>query len=82
MKTLKPLLWIVVGLVIGAAGALTAQSAPQQKPVPRLQITSAGSVLNNNAFFIKDSKSGACWLALQWTSLETTLSVAPNESCQ
>ena len=81
MKALKPLLWIAVGLVIGAAGALTAHSAHQQKPAARLQITSAGRVLNNDAYFIKDSKTGACWLALKWTSIETSLAAAPSESC-
>lgn len=51
MKNLKPVLWIVVGILIGAASALTANQTPLKptKPEPsqRLEVTSAGKALNN-----------------------------------
>ena len=87
MKNLKTLLWTVVGLVVGAAGVLATNQAlpPQQptKPTPpqRLQVTYAGMALDNSAYFIKDPKSGGCWLALKWQADAMNLTSAPKEAC-
>ena len=82
MKILKPLLWAVAGLTIGVTGMLTAQAQVRQpKPDQRLQVIFAGHVLNTSAYFLKDSKSGACWLALAWDASQVTLTTAPNDAC-
>ena len=87
MKNLKPLLWTVVGMVVGAAGVLAANQAlpPQQPTKPttpqRLQVTYAGMALDNSAYFIRDPKSGGCWLVLKWDSSLMHLTTAPKEAC-
>jgi hypothetical protein len=86
MKNLKPVLWIAVGIVVGAAGVLTASQGGvlRQDPtatVGRLQVTKVGAALQNDAFFIKDPQSGACWLALKWQADSVNLAVAPKEAC-
>jgi tryptophan synthase beta subunit len=84
---LKPVLWIVVGMVVGAAGALAAATtaSPQQKPaeVSRLHYIAAGVTYPNgpSAAFYKDAKSGGCWLAINWTAADMSLAVAPKEAC-
>jgi hypothetical protein len=85
MRIAKPVLWIVVGLVIGASGVSATRTVErQQRPPNRLEVTAAyGGALDNSAFFIKDSKSGACWLALRLSpSAEVSLAAAPREACE
>ena len=87
MKNLKPVLWIVVGMVVGASGALVAGQGTVVRQDPtatsggRLQVTRAGVALFNDAFFVKDSKSGACWLALKWDASTMNVAAAPKEAC-
>ena len=83
MKILKPVLWVVFGMFSGAGGALVAsQSGVVQKPVtgPRFLASPAGTAVDNNAYFIKETRSGGCWLALRWDASNTNLAVAPKEA--
>ena len=82
MKNLKAVLWTLVGIVISAAAVLAAsQAAPSQQKQQRLLVTAAGTAADNSAYFIKDSKSGACWLALKWTAAQTSVAPAPKDAC-
>ena len=87
MKNLKPVLWTVVGMVVGAVGMLAAMTAApveaKQAVENRLKRIEGGLAYANGpkALFFKDAKSGGCWLALAWTAADTSLAPAPKEAC-
>jgi hypothetical protein len=94
MKIIKPVLWTVFGAVIGASAVLTAdrvqaqQNPPLRQSVPtpaeRLQVRPAWATERGGAFglfFVKDSKTGGCWVAAKDGSAWASLAVAPAGTC-
>jgi len=87
MKNPTPVLWLVAGLLIGASSTSVAKVPPQQTPASRLQVTVAhggayGGGLRSEAYFVKDPKSGGCWLVLQFAREQTSAAPAPKEACE
>ena len=78
--------WILIGVVIGALAstALTAASARQEKTTSRrLLVQAAGPLQTISTSFIKDTKTGACWLAIRSRDdVSTSLAPAPAASCE
>jgi hypothetical protein len=75
----------LIGVVIGALAstALTASSARQERTSRRLQVLSAGPLQTFSTSFIKDTKTGACWLAIRSRDdVATALAPAPAASCE
>ena len=86
MKLIKPVLWTVLGAVIGATAVLTAdQVQAQQNPsAERIQVRPAWTTERGGAwglFFVKDSRSGGCWMAAKAGGDWASLAVAPAGSC-
>lgn len=76
--------WVLVGVVIGglASSSLAAGRMPQERP-QRLVVTSAGGFGSGGADFIKDTKTGACWLMLRSRDdMSGALAPAPAASCE
>jgi hypothetical protein len=89
MKTLKPLLWIVIGVVIGASavGSTPAVEAEQRTAADRFKWTVvAGGADGRSAKvfgrFLYDTVSSGCWLVLQDINDEPrALAPAPRIAC-
>jgi hypothetical protein len=75
MKILKPSLYVAVGMVLGVAVTVVAKPARQQSAA-RLTETSAGTVNGRPALFVKDAKSGGCWLVVGYGTGDASPSVA------
>ena len=94
MKLIKPVLWTVLGVVIGAVAVLTASRVQaQQTPArplstaqaERLTITPAWATDTGGAFgifVVKDSKSGGCWIATKDGHAWSGIAVAPPSACE
>jgi hypothetical protein len=88
MRMAKPLGWILAGVLIGASGsALFALNAQTARPQQRVQVIFGNSGGAQNFYFVKDSKSGACWLmATSSTSSgmnqPVSLATAPANACE
>jgi len=85
MTMAKRLGWVVIGIAIGwiGSGSLVAARWVQGTP-PRLVVV-AGSRLSEgvNGNFIKDMRTGACWLSVpSRDDMTMALAPAPAESCQ
>ena len=68
MPIVKRIGWLVVGVVIGAIGVstLTAGQLPPERPERRLIVLrNAGPIEYGTAYFIKDARTGACWLTVR-----------------
>ena len=86
MKNLKPVLWIVLGVLVGASGTTAIRAAVPQTQrrldVRTISGDAVGSGLNQWAHWIKDTKTGACWLALGRNPGEAVgLAPGPKEAC-
>ena len=83
MRIVKPSLYAAFGMVLGIAVTAVASPAPQQS-ASRLTETSAGSVNKRPAVFVKDAKSGGCWLVVGYGTGEASpsIAVAPTSACQ
>ena len=86
MKLIKPVLWTVCGVVIGASTVLTADRVQaQQQAAERIQVSPAWQMQSaSNAFglyIVKDGKSGGCWLAAKDRGNWAALAVAPASAC-
>ena len=84
MAGIRPALWILLGTVLGVASTSTVsvmRAQPVQPAKGRIEVSAlAGVVRQREAYFIKDSKSGACWIALFWSE-QQSLAPAPKEAC-
>ena len=72
MPIVKRIGWLLVGAIIGAiaVSTLTAAQLPPLHSERRLiSLHNAGTIDSGSAYFIKDTKTGACWLTVRWTSL-------------
>ena len=67
MKLIKPVLWTVFGVVVGIVVTITAQQVQAQaEPVirsERISIRSAPEPNIGRLSFVKDARSGGCWIA-------------------
>lgn len=88
MKTARPLALIFAGMLIGAllSGSVAArQQAPRFKPPVNPRLVYSDGVSNNRIttetpFFIKDTKTDGCWLAMP-SNGTISLATAPTEAC-
>jgi hypothetical protein len=82
----KRICWLLVGAVIGAiaVSTLAAAQLPAERPQRRLTfLRTAGPIEFGNAYFIKDAKTGACWLSVTFhNDTGGTLAPAPTPSCE
>ena len=82
MRIVTPSLYVAFGIVLGIAATVVATPAPQQSAA-RLTEISAGTVNKRPAVFVKDAKSGACWLVVGYDTGEASpsVAVAPASAC-
>jgi len=82
MKPVKPVLWIAVGIILGVTATVAARQTAQ-RPTDRLVNHGiVGLVGGRQATFEKDTRTGACWLAVGGSEDQgVTLAVAPKEAC-
>ncbi len=89
MKTLKPLLWIVIGVVIGATAigstpSIQAQQKPASDRFRWIVVPGPADGRSAKVFgrFIHDTVSSACWLVLQDANDQPqALAPAPARAC-
>jgi len=86
MPIVKRIGWLLVGAIIGAiaASTLTAAQLPALHSERRLiSLHSAGTTDGGSAYFIKDAKTGACWLTIRFRDDSGgSLAPAPAASCE
>ena len=84
MRIVKPSLYVALGMILGIAVTVIAETPRQSAASRRMSETTAGSVHGRPAVFVKDAKSGACWLAVGYTTgeLSPTIAVAPAAACE
>ena len=85
MRIAKPSLYLAMGMVLGVAATVVAKpTQPQQQSAARLTETPAGSVNKRPAIFVKDAKSGGCWLVVGYGTGDSSpsIAVAPSSACQ
>ena len=86
MTIAKRLGWLVIGIVIGwiGSGSLLAARWAQAVPGRRLMVVARANLSEGvNGNFIKDTRTGACWLAVRSRDdRDMALAPAPLESCQ
>jgi hypothetical protein len=87
MRSAKSFGLVLLGVLIGwfASGSVGAE--PQQVPSARnLTATQVGNPTTPGAqgsYFLKDSKTGACWLVIRSRDdISAALATAPRESCE
>lgn len=88
MRFMKPVVWIIVGVVIGAfsSAAVSTVWAKQNSTARKLiyvQVPVNGTM---SAGFLRDTQSGGCWLLFSDTASTptppTALVVAPEAACK
>ena len=87
MKLIKPVLWSMFGVVIGASVVLGAvRGQAQEQPDERIQVSPAWQRQRSsnawNLYIVKDSKSGGCWIAAKASGDWAALAVAPAAACE
>jgi len=88
MAVAKRIGWVLIGILIGICGAsaLSASGAAQEeRPQPRLVALMRGDRIGGyNAYFIKDTKTGGCWLSIRSGDPygPVSLAPAPAASCE
>lgn len=89
MKFLKRSLWMLIGVIIGAASMTHLGARPyEQSPLePILKVIAGGYFLSTGsahygfARFLYDPVSKACWLQVDVAGSGTSLSPAPESAC-
>ena len=90
MRMLKPIGFLLVGAAAGVLSTLAvapARAQAQPGAGTRLVITQAGgaqtpsNVPGQALYFVKDTKSGGCWLGSAGVSGGLALTAAPKEAC-
>ena len=86
MAIVKRLAWILIGVAIGASASATlgaGRVAQEGTPRRLAMLQTAGAVEGGSAYFIKDSKPGACWLTIRSRDdIGAALAPAPAASCE
>jgi hypothetical protein len=85
MKSLKPVLWMLAGVFVGATafGSPQPVRAQQSQPARFLKVIRAGTVENDFTFarFLYDEASAGCWLGISYGE-SWALAPAPNSACR
>lgn len=88
MKQMKPVLWTVFGVILGAAAVLStghvqAQSAAPDPAGDRLVMTSITPRGWGRMYVVFDTKSNGCWLGSydSGSAAFSSLAVAPPSAC-
>lgn len=81
---MKRILYVALGMALGIAVTVVATPAQQQPAANRLSEVSAGYAMKRPAVFVKDSKTGGCWLVVGYTTGDASpsVAVAPPSACQ
>jgi hypothetical protein len=85
---MKPVLWFLTGVVLGASiisSPLPASAQAQPEPAKRLNGIPAGPLPGDgtkHGYFVRDSVSNGCWLAVHYAGGQVSLAVAPEAACQ
>ena len=84
MRTMKRVGWILIGVVIGVLATSSIGAVKEQFQEPaRLSVSYAtANNLGAMAAFIKDTKSGGCWLSLRYGDSGVSLVTAPPSACE
>jgi hypothetical protein len=87
MRTATRLGWIMVGVLIGVlATSVMGTVRAQQTGAPgRFVLTETSEMKNSlvySLFFVRDTKSNACWIAAGGGGALTALAPAPATACQ
>jgi hypothetical protein len=86
MVSMKRIAWVLVGVLIGgvASSSVAAVKVSQDRPASRLiTIPTLPPTKDVYAYFIKDTKTGACWLTIRSRDdMSGALSPAPAASCE
>jgi hypothetical protein len=81
MALVKRIGWALVGIAIGVCGASALSASGgvlQERPQPRLVALMRGDRIDGyNAYFIKDTKTGGCWLSIRSGNADGPVSLAP-----
>jgi hypothetical protein len=82
MKVLKPVFWTVLGVVIGVVAILSAERVQARQGFDqRVVIIRAPQPNVGRINFVKDTRSGGCWIASGTSDGFTAIAVAPPSSC-
>jgi hypothetical protein len=88
MRNARRIGWILVGVLIGGgSSALFALNAQTARPQQRVQVIFGNSGGSQNFYFVKDSKSGGCWLMATSSTgsgmnQPVSLATAPANACE
>lgn len=87
MKLIKPVLWTVLGVVIGVTATVSSSrvQAQQTPPAERIRVSpyiGADRSGLGGLYFVKDSKSGGCWIGAKDSTYWTAIAVAPATACE
>lgn len=90
MRILKPIGFVLIGAALGVTSTLAIGPARAQQPGAgtRLVITQVGgaqtpsNVPGQALYFVKDTKSGGCWLGSAGVNGGLALTGAPKEACE
>lgn len=88
MKLMKPVLWTVFGVILGAAAVLStghvqAQSPSTSQAEPRMVVTRVTGPRWVNLYVVHDPQSNGCWIASQdaASAAFSAMAVAPPSAC-
>jgi hypothetical protein len=84
MRTLKPVGLVILGVFGGlfASGSLVA-ALRQAVSGQKLTAIPVNNVAGGSGYFVRDSKTGACWLMVRARDdVSAALAPAPRESCE
>ena len=88
MRIARRIGWILVGILIGGgSSAFFALNAQTARPQQRVQVIFGNSGGAQNFYFVKDSKSGGCWLMATSSTgsgmnQPVSLAPAPANACE
>ena len=86
MKILKSVLWILIGVIVGAASTGSARTIQSQPVAPehKLRWIQSGNIVGGDpswATFLHDPVSKACWLYVYTQAESYSLAPAPEAAC-
>ena len=87
MKLMKPVLWTVFGVILGAAAVLSTGHVQAQSASPqaqeRLVVTRVTGPRWVNLYVVHDPQSNGCWIASQdaASAAFSAMAVAPPSAC-
>lgn len=85
MSHARRLGWVVLGVLIGwlATGPFDVEARQASSPARLTVFSIRNPGANTAAYFLRDDKTGACWLVLRSRDdISASIAPAPPESCQ